>query len=97
MDVVTTNMIFKPSLDYSKPRYKDDEPLAFFIIDKRTGDRRLSMCLPKSINTAIYELVALFADKTFEIKEHAYKYKKKPIKPAALPPPLHINRITDCY
>lgn len=90
-------MMFKPSLDYSKPRYKDDEPLAFFIIDKRTGDRRLTMCLPKSINTGIYEIVSLFADKTFELKQHEPKYKqiKKPKLPTFTP--THINRISDGY
>lgn len=90
-------MMFKPSLDYSKPCYKEEEPQAFFIIDKRTGDRRLTMCLPQTINTAIYELVALFAAKDYKIRPHEYKYKQKKEAKKTDPAPLHINRITDCY
>lgn len=97
LGVVTTNMAFKPSLDYSKPCYKETEPQAFFIIDKRTGDRRLTMCLPQTLNTALYEIIALFTDKTYVIKEHIYKYKQKKEIKKVIASPQHINRISDGY
>lgn len=87
--------MFKPSLDYTKPAYKADAPQAFFMIDKRTGDRRLVLCLPIQYDTSVFEVVPLGVMQGYEIKPHVYKYE---IKPTNSPPTRpHINRITDCF
>lgn len=85
--------MFKPAKVHTEINRKPELPQAYYLVDKRTNDRRLMMRLPVKYDETLFDVIALMADERFVIEPRVYKYNIKPKQ--VIEAPKRINRLTD--